>query len=260
MSRLITLTTDFGLSDPFVGIMKGVILGIAPKATLVDLTHQIEPQNIQQGALVLTSATPYFPKKTIHLAVVDPGVGSERRPIVVDTPKAIFVGPDNGLLTPAFSGKATAYELTESKYFLKPPSNTFHGRDVFAPVAAHFASGVKPSMMGKKINNPTLLDLPSPELKNTGLHGQVIYTDRFGNLTTNITDQDLQRCLTGKPPILRIGRRTLKQFVRSYADCPVGKAGFLINSWNALEIFVRDDNAQQRLNIEPGTSVTLRFS
>ena len=260
MSRLITLTTDFGLRDPFVGIMKGVILRIQPKATLIDLTHQIEPQNIQQGALVLSSAIPYFPKKTIHLAVVDPGVGSERRPIVVETPDAIFVGPDNGLLTPAFSGKATAFELTEPNYFLKAPSNTFHGRDVFAPVAAHLASGIKPSRMGKKIDNPVLLDLPRPELKNTGLHGQVIYSDRFGNLTTNITDRDLKRCLTSNPPVLRIGRRTLKQFFRSYADCPVGKAGFLINSWNAIEIFVRDDNAQQRLNIEPGTSVTLRFS
>ncbi len=260
MSRLITLTTDFGLTDPFVGIMKGVILGIAPKTTLIDLTHHIETQNISQGAMVLASATPYFPKKTIHLAVVDPGVGTTRRPIVIETPDAYFVGPDNGLLTPAFSGKARVYELIRLKYFLKSPSNTFHGRDVFAPVAAHLANGVKPSQMGKKIDDPVRLDLPRPELKDATLHGQVIYADNFGNLTTNISDQDLKRCLTGKPPVLRIGRRTLKQFVRTYGDCPKGKAGFLINSWNAIEIFVRDDNAQQLFKTQPGAVVTLRFS
>ncbi|QPJ60502.1 MAG: SAM-dependent chlorinase/fluorinase [Candidatus Nitronauta litoralis] len=260
MSRLITLTTDFGLSDPFVGIMKGVIFGIAPKATLIDLTHDIEPQNIQQGALVLSSAAPYFPRKTIHLAVVDPGVGTSRHPIVVETPEAIFVGPDNGLLSPAFSNNATTYQLTQSEYFLESFSNTFHGRDIFAPVAAHIATGVWPSRMGKKLDEPIVLDLPRPEQNKTCLRGQVIYADHFGNLTTNISEDDLKQCLPSKPLVLKVGRRTLKQISRSYADCSKGKAGFLLNSWNAIEIFVRDGNAQQQLKIKPGTQVTLQSS
>ncbi len=260
MSRLITLTTDFGLSDAFVGIMKGVMLGIAPKAKLIDLTHDIEPQNIQHAALVLASAAPYFPKKTIHLVIVDPGVGTERRAIAVDTPRAIFVGPDNGVLTPAFSEKSKTYELTESPYFLKSVSNTFHGRDLFAPVAAHLATGVKPSKMGRKIKDPTTLDLPRPEVKKTTLHGQIIYADRFGNLTTNISIQDIERFLPAKPTALRIGRRVIKQFVRTYGDCPKGKNGFLLNSWNSLEIFVRNGNAKQTFNLNPGAAVTLRFS
>lgn len=260
MSRLITLTTDFGLSDPFVGIMKGVILSIAPKATLIDLTHHIEPHNIQQGALVLSSAIPYFPKKTIHLAVVDPGVGSSRHPIVVETSDAIFVGPDNGLLSSAFSNKAISYQLTLPEYFRKSPSKTFHGRDVFAPVAAHIATGVWPSRMGKKLKDPIVLDLPRPEQNKTSLCGQVIYADHFGNLTTNISEEDLKRCLPGKPLTLKVGRRILKQISHSYADCSKGKAGFLLNSWSAIEIFVRDGNAQQQLNIKPGTPVTLQSS
>ncbi len=257
MSRIITLTTDFGDTDPFAGIMKGVMLGIEPRATCVDLTHRIEPQNTLQGALVLASAVPWFPKKTIHLVVVDPGVGTARRPLVVKTRNALFVGPDNGVLTPAFSGKVTAYELTNTEYFLRTRSSTFHGRDIFAPVAAHLASGVKPEKMGRKISNPTLLKLPRPKVDGSLLKGQVIYSDRFGNLSTNITLQDIKRHLAGAAPVMKLGRRTLKQFVRTYGECPSGKPGFLINSWNAVEIFVRDASAQELLKLKPGSPVSL---
>lgn len=260
MSHLIILTTDFGLSDAFVGTMKGVILGIAPKAKLIDLTHDIEPQNIQHAALVLASAAPYFPKKAIHLVVVDPGVGTERRAIAVETPHAIFVGPDNGVLTPAFSQRNKIYELTEPQYFLQSVSNTFHGRDLFAPVAAHLAAGVKLSKLGRKITDPTTLDLPQPETENTTLRGQILYADRFGNVTTNISVQDIERFLPARPTALRTGKRTIKQFVRTYGDCAAGKSGFLLNSWNLLEIFVRNGNARQAFNLKPGTAVTLRFS
>lgn len=260
MPRIVTLTTDFGDTDPFAGIMKGVMLGIESKITPVDLTHRIEPQNVLQGALVLAAAIPYFPAKTIHLAVVDPGVGTARRPIVVKTKNALFVGPDNGVLTPAFSGKVEAYELTNTKYFLSSRANTFHGRDIFAPVAAHLAAGVKPEKMGPKISNPVLLKLPRPKMDGAVLKGEVIYADRFGNLSTNITAQDLKRHLPGPPTAMKLGRRTLKHFVRAYGECEKGKPGFLINSWNAIEIFVRDDNAQQMFKLKPGSPVSLRAS
>ena len=259
MSRIITLTTDFGDTDHFSGIMKGVILGIEPKATLVDLTHKIEPQNILQGALMLASALPFFPPRTIHLVVVDPGVGTARRPIVVKTHDALLVGPDNGVLTAAFSGKVEAYELTNTKYFLPTRSSTFHGRDLFAPVAAHLAAGVKPEKMGRKINNPVVLKLPRPKMDGPVLKGEVVYADRFGNLSTNITAQDIKRHLPG-PPVMKLGRRTLKQFVRTYGECEKGKPGFLINSWNAVEIFVHGDSAQQMFKLKPGSPVSLRAS
>ncbi len=158
---IITLTTDFGLSDGYVGAMKGVILGIAPAAHLVDLSHEIAPQDVRQAAHVLADAVPYFPAGTVHLAVVDPGVGSARRPLLITTPRAAFVGPDNGLFTFILgTAKTQAWALDQPGYWLPEISRTFHGRDIFAPVAAHLACGVPPEMLGSPITDAAPLAAP----------------------------------------------------------------------------------------------------
>ncbi|HEX9116291.1 MAG TPA: SAM-dependent chlorinase/fluorinase, partial [Anaerolineae bacterium] len=160
---VITLTTDFGLADGYVGIMKGVILGIAPTAQCVDLTHEIAPQDVRRAALVIAQASPYFPKGTIHLVVVDPGVGSERRPLIVQTPQACFVGPDNGLFTDALDAPTTiSYAADRPQFWLPEISSTFHGRDIFAPLAAHLALGVAPETLGSPIRDAILLPRPMP--------------------------------------------------------------------------------------------------
>ncbi len=162
--RIITLTTDFGTTDPFVGVMKGVIAGRAPETRLIDLTHGIPPQDVLAGALVLRHAAPYFPAGTIHLAVVDPGVGTARRPLCVETADALFVGPDNGLLSLAAPRDRLLHivHLAEERFFLSPPSATFHGRDVFAPVAAALAAGAAPTELGPEVPDMTRLDVPAP--------------------------------------------------------------------------------------------------
>lgn len=259
MPALVTLTTDFGLQDPFVGIMKGVLLGIAPKLTIIDLTHQVDPQNIGQAAQVLAAALPFFPKNTIHVAVVDPGVGTARRPLVVSTPEAFLVGPDNGVLTPGLTAGARVYELTDPGYFLHPVSETFHGRDVFAPAAAWLARGTRPSRMGQLISDPVRLDLPAPQFDTGVLRGQVIYADRFGNLITNLSAADLHRHFPGqKPLLLKVGRRTFTRKVRTYAQCPAGQAGWLINSWDRVEVFLREGDAGRAFGLKPGAPATLR--
>ncbi|MCH8282848.1 MAG: SAM-dependent chlorinase/fluorinase, partial [Chloroflexi bacterium] len=203
----IVLTTDFGTSDPYAGVMKGVILGLNPDATIVDLTHQIQPQNILQGAFVLGASHRYFPQGAIHVAVVDPGVGTGRRAILVDTPTARFLAPDNGLLSyvlreylddpPGEPGRVrlpasvTAHQLTEPMYWLDPVSPTFHGRDIFAPVAAHLSLGVAASGLGPAIDDLVWLPAPRPSRQGDRLAGQVVYADHFGNLVTNIAAHDL---------------------------------------------------------------------
>jgi len=182
---IITLSTDFGTRDGFVGIMKGVILSIAPDARIVDVGHWIRPQDILEGQFLLMRAVPYFPKRTIHVAVVDPDVGTSRRPIVVETSEALFVGPDNGLFTPWLNG-ANVYHLNREKYHLENPSATFHGRDIFSPVAAHLASGTSPAELGDPIKDPVIMEIPKPKIKGGTIRGEVIHIDYFGNLITNI--------------------------------------------------------------------------
>ena len=186
---IVALLTDFGVSDGYVGIMKGVILGIAPETALVDISHDIPPQGIRAGAFVLKAASPYFPPGTIFVAVVDPGVGSERRIIAVRTPRAFYVGPDNGVLSWALQREDVqeTINVTESGYWLPDVSRTFHGRDIFAPVAAHLAAGLPISRLGERIEDPVILPLPAPHLESDQVvRGEVIYVDRFGNLITDI--------------------------------------------------------------------------
>lgn len=249
MPRIITLTTDFGTEDPFVGIMKGVLLSIAPTASLVDLTHQIEPQNVVQAAQVVSAATPYFPKKTIHLVVVDPGVGGNRRPLALNAGSQFYVGPDNGVFTSVMESKTRCYELTRKKYFLKSISATFHGRDIFAPVAAWIARGTSLTSLGRKILDPTLLDIPRPRFFDGSLSGEVVYQDRFGNLTTNISASLLHQHF-GKNPklVIKIGGKRILGLTDHYSQIELEGLGAIINSWDALEIFCREDDAAQRLN------------
>lgn len=184
-AKIITLTTDFGTRDGFVGIMKGVILSIAPEVRIVDIGHWVKPQDVLEGQFLLIRAVTYFPKGTIHVAVIDPDVGTARRPIAVERDEMILVGPDNGLFTPWLDG-AAVYHLTNSRYFLDKPSATFHGRDIFAPVAAHLAGGVPPAEMGERIDDPVRLEIPKPKIKKGTIRGEVIHIDYFGNLITNI--------------------------------------------------------------------------
>ena len=203
-SPLITLTTDFGTADPYVGVMKGVILGINPRATIVDISHQIQPQSIQEGAFMIGSSHRYFPEGTTHVVVVDPGVGTSRDAILLVTPSARFVAPDNGVLSyivgegcgqvseilasteVALPKGYRAYRLTNQEFWLHPVSSTFHGRDVFAPVAAHLSLGVHAEQMGEEVHHVTWLPQQQPKWDGDTLVGQVVHIDRFGNLITNI--------------------------------------------------------------------------
>ncbi len=187
--RVITLLTDFGYQDAYVGIMKGVIAGINPLANIIDICHNVPPQDIFNGAYLLYTAYKYFPKDTIHVAIVDPGVGSKRDIVCIKTKDSFFLVPNNGILSFIVQEEKPngIFRVTNNKYFLPTTSNTFHGRDIFAPVAAHLSLGIKPQLLGIKINQLTLLDIPKPTSKKTGLlEGQIIYIDRFGNLITNI--------------------------------------------------------------------------
>lgn len=256
---LLTLLTDFGTRDAYVGIMKGVALGICPALQLIDLTHDVPPQAISIGALVLRSAVPYFPAGTVHCAVVDPGVGGTRRAIAVRTPHALLVGPDNGLLAPAAAalGGVEAVHAIENAALCRPTvSRTFHGRDVFAPVAAHLAAGVPLAEVGPALPAPTPLPLPAPTVDGAAVHGEVIHVDRFGNLLTNID----RAAVSGfRAPTLSV--RVLDvtvPLVTTYGDVATGSALALWSSWDTLEIAVRDGDAARHFGAQPGMVVTVR--
>ncbi|MFQ5451402.1 MAG: S-adenosyl-l-methionine hydroxide adenosyltransferase family protein [Nitrospinaceae bacterium] len=258
MHPLITLTTDFGIGGPFVGVMKGVILSLAPSARLVDITHQIEPQNIAQAAWVVEAAYPWFPEKTVHLVVVDPGVGSQRRAIAVKNGTHTFVAPDNGVLTPVLQPGARVYELNRKKYFRDPLSATFHGRDLFAPAAAWLARGTPPSRMGPKITAAVTLKMPQPRLNRGTLTGEVIYIDRFGNLITNISSGLLESAFpTGAGWKIKIAAKPVRQWVSHYSQCRPGDIGCVLNSWDKLEVFCREGNAAQKLKCRVGSPVKI---
>jgi S-adenosylmethionine hydrolase len=258
MPAIITLTTDFGTDDPFVGIMKGVILSIHPKTEIIDLTHGIEPQNILQAALVLKTAAPYFPKKTVHVAVVDPGVGGPRRPLAIKSGSHTFVGPDNGIFTAMLNSKSRCIELTQNKYFLKTVSATFHARDIFAPVAAWIAKGTPLKSLGRPVKDPKTLGLPQPAWNGTALAGEVIYIDRFGNATTNISREMLSRhCPHFRKLTVKLGRTVIRRLATHYSEVSPDKAGAIINSWDALEIFKREGHAARSLKLTLGRKIQI---
>lgn len=244
---ILTLTSDFGLSDVYVAVMKGAIAQIAPDLTVIDLTHQIPPQNIAAARFCLLDAYPYFPPGTVHVAVVDPGVGSSRRAIAIQLATGFLVGPDNGLFSGILdrSPAIAAVELTNSQYWRTlQPTSTFHGRDIFAPVGAHLARGVALAALGKTIDPATLvqLDLPNLTVTETEIVGCIQYIDRFGNLVTNIPGTYVQN----RNWIVQIGERTIVGG-KTYSDISVGEAIALVGSHNWVEIAVNCGNAQMQL-------------
>jgi S-adenosyl-L-methionine hydrolase (adenosine-forming) len=255
---VITLLTDFGHRDPFVGIMKGVIHSIAPRALVVDLTHDVEPFQISAARFYLGQAWPHFPKKTIHVSVVDPGVGSARRPILVEACGHLFVGPDNGIFSALLRAEGRkARWIRNEKLFRHPVSQTFHGRDVFAPVAAHLAAGVRPSLLGPLIQDALMDpgDLPIRTGKRTWA-GQVLAVDRFGNCATSFRLEDFPQ-LRERPFLLRIGLRTLANTVTSYAAIAPGETGILEASHGYLEVAAREHSAAKLLGVACGSPVEL---
>jgi S-adenosylmethionine hydrolase len=259
MSGVITLLSDFGVRDAYVGILKGVLLTIAPTARLVDLTHEIPPQAVEVGALLLRSAVPYFPAGTVHLAVVDPGVGTPRVPVAVRTRQAVLVGPDNGLLAPAAAalGGATAVHAIENPALLRQPvSRTFHGRDVFAPAAAHLAAGAAIESLGSARNDLLALPLPEATAAPDGVRGVVVHVDRFGNLLTNLERAAL-RAFRHLPLSVRVAQMATVPLRHAYGDVAPGELLALWSSWDTIEIAVRDGSAAARLGVGRGAPVTV---
>jgi S-adenosylmethionine hydrolase len=268
MNSIVTLTTDFGLYDPFVGIMKGVMLGINPAIRFIDISHQIEPQNIIQAYYILNFSYKYFPLGTIHVSVVDPGVGSTRRAILVESKDCCFVGPDNGIfsfiftLSPFTSKERDGLrviELTETKFFLPSVSHTFHGRDIFASVAAHLTRGVNPLEFGKPIHNPVTLNIPEPDIQEGKIQGEVIYIDRFGNLITNVSAPYFY-LLKGEGKEFQqifIKNLIINPPCKSYSDAEDLKPSSLFNSWGLLEIFIKNSNAGRELGVKKGEGITI---
>lgn len=252
---LITLTTDFGLADGYVGTLKGVILGIAPDARLIDLSHDVLPQNIRQAAHILAGAAPFFPAGAVHLVVVDPGVGSARRPLLVSTPDAYFVGPDNGLFTFALAAPgAQAWVLDRPQFWLPQVSRTFHGRDIFAPIAAHLALGAPPHLLATPIPDPVRLQTTGAErLGNGTIHGHVSHVDRFGNL---ITDIPAAWVANGRW-MCEIAGRQITGISATYAEAAPGALITLISSGGAVEIAVCNGSAAQCLDARPDDPVRL---
>jgi S-adenosylmethionine hydrolase len=258
-SGIITLTTDFGQRDPYVAMMKGVILSINPHARIVDITHQVPAGSIREGGTIIREAYRYFMDGTVHLAVIDPGVGGQRRPIALVAENHFFVGPDNGLFWPVLHSQehTEVIHLTERAYWMEKISFTFHGRDIFAPVAAHISQGVDPLLMGETIHDPMPLQVPLPRMEDSELVGEIVRIDNFGNLITNITREHLAPFLESKDLTIRIGSLVLNTLSTTYSDVPEAQPLALIGSSNALEIAVNRGNAAHDLGEEfrVGTTV-----
>ncbi len=251
-SNIITLTTDFGLMDPYVAMMKGVILSINPEVKIVDISHSVKAGAIAHASGLIQESFDFFPKGTIHVGVVDPGVGGNRRPILVKTEDHFFIGPDNGLFWPIINSNNNVeiIHLTESGYFLPCVSSTFHGRDIFAPIAAHLSCNADPLKMGNTIIDPIQLHLPVPQHDRITLSGQVMHMDNFGNLITNIRKQDLdQFAKKYKKLIIEAGDLVIKGVHETYVEAKVGKALALISSSGYLEIAVNQGRAGDQLGM-----------
>lgn len=256
--KIITLTTDFGYEDGYVGVVKGVILRICPEARTVDLSHEIQPWNISAASWIVSNSYPYFPKGSVHVGVVDPGVGSKRRFLLIEAGGHFFIGPDNGIfsgiLTLNNGGEVRAYELKESEYWLPDISNSFHARDVFAPVAAHFVAGVSIEKLGTEISLDSLVHLPTREIKTKEgrLEGSVVYVDRFGNLITNI-----KRDLVKTASLCQVGKRSIGRIGQTYGSAEQGAPIAFVGSHGFLEIAVSQGRADEKLDAGVNTPVIL---
>jgi S-adenosylmethionine hydrolase len=250
---IITLTTDFGNDDPYVATMKGVALDLNPEVTLVDICHNIKPQNIAQAAYILSTTYHYFPRGTVHIAVVDPGVGTERQAVLLITHQAFFLGPDNGVLSYIVEEshpEIEAIALTNPRFWLSPLSNTFHGRDIFAPVAAHLSLGVSPYEFGDLISSIAAFTIPRPQIGEDGvLIGRVIHIDRFGNLISDIKREDLPR---GRI-FIEVGGHIIDDLSSSYEEEEELLA--IIGSGKRVEVSLRNGSAARFLGSNIGDEV-----
>jgi S-adenosylmethionine hydrolase len=246
---IITLTTDFGLSDPFVGIMKGVIFGIAPNVQLVDITHDVRSYDVLEGAFILETAYRYFPEKTVHLVVVDPGVGSPRRPIAATANGHTFVAPDNGVLSYVLE-RSRVYEITNRNLFLNPVSQTFHGRDVFAPVAAHLALGGPIESVGPPIADAIQKPLPQPRVFQNSIRGTVLRIDKYGNIVTNLRREDLRSNFR-----LRIAGAVVTRLHTSFSEAKSGELFAIEGSTGRIELALNQGSAAERLKAERGAEI-----
>lgn len=254
---IISLLSDFGQRDPYVSEMKAVILSIEPHTQIIDISHDIEKFNIRMGAFSLASAAPYFPLNTIHVAVVDPGVGTKRRGIIVETHRNIYVGPDNGVLMLAAHKEIikNVYLIANPNYMLSKVSSTFHGRDIFSPTAAHLAKGVKPSDFGHEIKDYVFPEFAKLSITNGELIGEVMYIDDFGNIISNISAEDLERygLHINSDLVVTIGNKTLKiNFCSAYGNVSVGSPLVLIGGSNFLEVAVNQGSACNIFEVNVG--------
>jgi len=263
MRKIITLLTDFGLKDSYVGAMKGVILSICPDANIIDISHEIRKFDIRQGAYVLASASSFFPERTIHVGVVDPGVGTTRKPIIIEAKKNFYVGPDNGLLTLAAlkEGIKRVVHISNRKYMLPRISHTFHGRDIFAPVAAHLANGVPIEEFGPLLEKYETLSFSKPKIYKKRIEGEIIYIDGFGNIVTNIYREILEKISINEGRTIKItfNDKTEKilKICKAYNEVKEGEFLAIIGSGDFLEISINLGNAAKKLNIKEGTEVVV---
>lgn len=257
---VMSLLSDFGLSDPFVAEMKAVVLGICPEVKIIDITHQVRRFDVRMGSFLLAGAVPYFPAGTVHCAVVDPGVGSGRRAIVVESQRSVFVGPDNSLLISAArrEGIVHVYELTNRSLMREEVSATFHGRDVFAPAAAHLACGTAPKDCGPEITDYVQPSYAEPKIDRKSVSCEIFHIDIFGNIVTNISNSILPNLSLrfGKNVPIMVGRRRLSaRYVRTYSDLEGKEFGVLVGSHGFLEIACREVSAADRLRARIGAAV-----
>jgi S-adenosylmethionine hydrolase len=264
---LITLMTDFGIKDGNVGVMKGVIWGICPTAQISDLSHLVEAQNVPEAAYIFARSVPYFPKGSIHVVVVDPGVGTQRRPMAAQIGDWFYVGPDNGTVTGLLEraeeeGWQTVFvELNERRYWLPVISYVFHGRDIFSPVAAHLANGVSLGELGAAFDNPVRLELPKPQQTDHGWRGEVTHLDHFGNISTNLRVEHLGEMLERKEKIVvHLSGYQIHGMVNTFGERPVGELVALIGSTGNLGIAVVNGDAARLLATKVGDTVEVVYS
>jgi S-adenosyl-L-methionine hydrolase (adenosine-forming) len=261
MPQIVTLTTDFGLGSPYVAAMKGVILSINPAARLVDIAHTVAPQNVRQGAVLLAEATSWFPAGTIHIAVVDPGVGTERRIIYAQIGDQQYLAPDNGLLSrlAAKTRPSRIIVLENAEHWLPSVSDTFHGRDIMAPVAAQLSLGMEPDRLGPSISGLVELDWTAPQVERNRIVGEVVWIDGFGNLITDITSAMLVAIADRSRATTKIAGETIRGIDRTYGERAAGTLIALVGSSGYLEVAVADGSAAARLSGKSGTQVNVRW-
>lgn len=260
MGKIVTLTTDFGLRDPYVAEMKAVILSICPEAAIVDVSHDVGKFDVRTGAYMLASAAPYFPKGTIHVAVVDPGVGTARRCLIVETKQSFFVGPDNGVLVLAGDkqGIVSIREITNPKLMLPNVSSTFHGRDIFAPAAAHLANRVAPADFGAEVRDMVKPEFARVETDKGKLVGEVLHVDGFGNIVTNVGEEALGNLKTWDSVGVNINGFNVKtELAKTYAEAKPREVFVLMGSQGYVEVAVNQGSAAEQFKAKTGDKVTL---